>query len=171
MKKGVVIDANILAGYFQEAVIESGHNLTGSPTGIFSALGDALTGYLDESNIIEYEYEQCVEKEWLKEWLSEQLQADKFQTIKPAQCRELCKLLHNNGLTHTRDFIYIKVAVNIESQNENYIITEDLDFFDPSRKNCSSKERRRILTKGSGPIKKILKKRAGVIVSCVRNFG
>jgi hypothetical protein len=62
-----------------------------------------------------------------------------------------------------KDHKWIRLALGSGSE---LIVTDDIDLFDPTRKNCCSEEKNAIKRNGTGPISKFLKKTYGVSICC-----
>jgi hypothetical protein len=170
----VIIDANVVAGYYKESVlgIEIGlnNNLTASAIPLFDGLGSVDVCYLDDGNMIENEWRAPVSREWFDAWFADLLSTGKAQLITASGCPALEKRLHTNGFpkSRNRDMWYVRVSRAVLDTNGSAnirLFTEDIDFYDPRKKVGESKTRTSILQKGSGPISKLLRKESIIVTA------
>lgn len=156
----IVIDANVLKGYYDALFTESHLN----PTLIFERLGQDIV-YLDEGGQIKQEWRNVVEPEWFDGWYAQQLSTGHLQLI-PAETHPklLKKLVTEFGFPRSRDQWYIRVAKTVfDYFEECTLITEDGDFYDPKQKASSKCEK-------NAPVAKFLRKKEGIIVQCVVDY-
>jgi len=168
-----VIDANIVKGYYEETVKELTTNLTHSTIGIFQALGNECYAYLDEGGQVKAEWSSGIDPEWFQEWYSELLLEGCIYEIVVNNCPELRKRLRQKGFPDsTRDKWYIKTCSAVtDNKKIVHLISEDLDFYDPTKKNTlHGVARLNFLRKEDGPVPKILKKYNNIHVKCVANL-
>lgn len=167
----LVIDANILKGYFEETQIGSSPELTHSPQALFQRLGKGDTGYLDEGGQIQHEWRNVVDPEWFDKWYRDLLRQDGLSLIPvkpyPALRSSLGKLgFPNKG----RDIWYVRTAKAVyEAFDSVVLVSEDLDFYNPKEKKGDHQRRLKILLAGNGPVVKHLRKEK-IDVVCVANY-
>jgi hypothetical protein len=165
----LVIDAQIVGGFYKESVLDCEHDCTASPSALFSRLGDLDLGFLDDGNQIEAEWRRVAEIEWFDSWLADRFVAGAVCYVKTAVYPHLIKHLCSScGFpAKGRDSWYVRTAKTVvDSHNaEVALITEDLDFFNPKAKGGAG-NRKSVLTSGKGPVEKALKKE-GVLVRTV----
>ena len=162
----LVIDANIVKGYYQEIVlgldvVNRPDGLMASPSPIFDQLGSTLTCYLDEGGIIEYEWRGVVENEWFFSWFGDMLVNGSIQKLPTNKDKAIENKIIDKGFPASRDHRYVQVAaaiIRLELADESYLLSEDLDFYDPTKKSGKASTRKKILELGRGPVSKILKK-------------
>lgn len=167
----IVIDAEIIKGYFEETVLQIETSLTSSVGGIFARLGEQDTAYLDDGGQIEHEWRNLVSPEWFDAWYAQQL--NEGHAV-PVPISDSCNLLRRKleqdcGFPRrSRDFWYIKTAKTVTDKRSKAVIaTEDLDFFDPTEKESASKTREKILRSSTGPVVRILARELILIKSVV----
>ena len=155
----VVIDAQIVCGFFRESVLSQNTELTGSTLPIFDRLGNGDIVYLDENSKIENEWRGIVDNEWFDAWYPELLISGKAQLIKVRKNQGVSKqLLKNNFPTHSKDAWYVLTAINVkEMTHRASLLSEDLDFYAPKEKGCKKDRRLRILLTCSGKMAKYIK--------------
>lgn len=167
----LVIDANIVKGFYETSVlgIEDIH-LTGSPLFIFQRLTRHDHAFLDDQGHIKHEWRNVVDPEWFDVWFARLLAQDILSLIPVQSFSKLRKQLGTMGFPTkgSKDFWYIKTAKSVVLDFDHAILlSEDLDFHDPSVKGQSSSRRQKILTDGNGHIAKLLQKRESIFVMCV----
>ncbi|WP_321417955.1 hypothetical protein [uncultured Desulfobacter sp.] len=124
----MIIDANIITGYYQECVLGRETNLSGS-TEFINELTYKKPLYLDSSHIIESEWSNCNQPEWFDAWLADILGSGIARYIDPVNCTQLKPLLKKHGFPTGRDIYYIRTAIAVQRQQTNATIkTEDIDF-------------------------------------------
>ncbi len=167
----VVIDANRIAGYFKESVLELNTDLTDKATYIIDRPENQDQVYLDINGNIEKEWESVVDSEWFSVWFARLLIDEKAYCIEVDLYSFLCKKLRLLGFPRSRDIWYIRTAKEISNnQSRAYIISEDIDFFDPSKKCSSSSSRLTILKNRRGPICKYLDKNENILVNSIYSY-
>ena len=134
----LVVDANVLKGYFEETVIGSPHSLSDSAVGIFEADSSCVVLYHDDGGIVEQEWRQLVEPEWFSAWLARLYTEDRLKTIARAQCPQIKACLKTAGFpVRSRDFTYIRTAEAVGSAHANSsIVSDDMHFFNPKKAKC-----------------------------------
>ncbi len=146
----IVIDANIVAGYFKESVlgiaIGPKNDLTGSVIPLFEGLGTIDVCYLDDGKIIESEWRGPVSTEWFDVWFARLLADGKAQLIPASRCPSLEGRLFTTGFPkhRNRDAWYVRVCKAVLAKfptSSVPLITEDIDFYDPRLKGCAAKTR------------------------------
>lgn len=174
----IVIDANVVAGYYKESVlginVGPDNDLTDTTIPLFARLGDLDVCYLDDGKIIESEWRGPVDREWFDAWFAELLISGKAQLIPAPVCLVLERRLFTSGFPRrrSRDMWYVRVCIGLLTVGHAVnipLITEDIDFYDPSRKRGDSRTRRALLQTGSGPINRLLR-REGVLVRAICNY-
>lgn len=162
----MLIDANVFKGYYQIEIGKS-HVLCGCPKQLFETTSSDNPVYYDNSGIVEFEWRNVVDYEWFEAWLSGRLQEGSIQFIEAAKNIALEKRLLGCGFPNGRDIVYVRLGLAVTTKKgECSFYTEDMDFYDPTLKNCTSTKRLKMLKSSSGPVAKILAKH-GVNVACV----
>jgi hypothetical protein len=168
----IVVDANIVKGYFDIAVKGGETALTSSPIEIFDNMPDSQVIYIDDSGQIEYEWRKVCEGEWFDGWLPRLFQEDKVREIPCKTCSMLKRRLREIGFpVNTKDFWYIKTAKSaVDIADMISLITEDMHFFEPSLCGGSSNTRERIILDGSTRLTRYLRDQEGIQIVCVMNY-
>lgn len=176
----LVIDAQLVKGFFSESVhkldVVGPDGLTGSPSVILSKLGTKHTCYLDDEGHIQHEWRSLVDGEWFDSWFADLLISGAAQKLPSPVNTQIETQLRNKGFPQTRDKRYVRVAAEViraKLSTKSYIVSEDLDFFDPKKKkSAKSVTRRKILAAATGPVRKVLKKHNILAVAlCHECFG
>ena len=168
---GIVIDANIISKFYKEFIIDEGD------------LYDLINWILDNCGVV---FTDLIYHEWIstcnnyviKEWITDGLKLGKIRYTNPQLDRAIIKKLHINlGLPKKKngkkshDIEYIKCA-NVTLTK--YILTDDIDFFDPKLKNAKGKKKIDAKINRNGKLCRFLLKelkiRVGTPHHCVNDF-
>lgn len=171
----IVIDAQIVKGYFQEIMGISQSDLTGEATPIFNRIGQTDHVYLDENGQIKNEWRNTVDPDWFEAWYPTLLRDGGAYEIPIQTCEHIKKRLISFGFpsrgSSSKDIWYVRVGKAVTNLfSRTIIITEDLHFYDPPKKGCSSKERMKILHSGRGPVSNYLERNENIGIRCVANY-
>jgi hypothetical protein len=168
-----VIDANVFHAFFYETFEGKPHGeRTGSALQIFGTLGNKLVAFLDTGKIIESEWRQvCVgASEWFNAWLEDSLIQGHIFEVESSTDKNLSKRYCAAGFPRGRDICYVRVAhglTQICKRTNPWLVAEDIDFFDPTKKAAGKKAA--VLKAGQGPIAKLLRD-DGIRVACIKTF-
>lgn len=167
----VIIDANVVKGFFQRSILGQDTDLTGCPVDALSCLTVDNFAIIDDGNMIFSEWRSVVDKEWFDPWIAKMLIDDLVHFIKVRADADISRQLRALGFPNSRDIWYIRTACSASSQfGKSCLLTEDIDFFSPKDKKNDSKRRSDILTSCSGPVAKFLRKSCNVNVMSVAGF-
>lgn len=157
----MVIDANIISKYYKELIVDEGelYNLINC---IFNDFGIAV------SDLILHEWNSTCKNDILSSWITDGIKLGKIKYVDPSLDRNIIKKLHinyglpkkNNGKT-SRDIEYIKCA-NVTSIK--YILTYDIDFFDPRLKTAHERTKKNAKENRTGRLCRFLEKELNIIV-------
>lgn len=167
----LVIDAQVVCGYFKETVLEIESPLTEKAKLIFERVGVEDRAFLDETGHIEHEWRNVVEPEWFEPWYASLLNEGATQ-IPTRTCQALRRKLEQLGFPRgSRDIWYVRTAkAVVDRYDRAVIVTEDMDFYDPTQKQCNAKRRCRILLSGDGQVARYLYRREHVDIKCVASY-
>jgi len=174
----IVIDANIINGFYKEDVLGIPSTLTGSVVEMFTrSQNQGSVICLDEGGQIESEWRNVVPDDWFDVWYSKLLVEDKAIIVPVHTCHQLLNQLWRLGFPRSRDKWYIRTAKTVvdykKGQDEDILcvlITEDLDFYDPSKKKTANAQQRvQVLKFGRGCIADKLYLES-ILVTCVQNL-
>jgi len=156
MGDGVVVDANIIASYFQEYGKETG-DIYSLIEKILKSCGIAIT------DLLENEWKSTCGDQMFLIWFTDNLRDDYIQYVNPSINREILKKIHIKfGLPRDgHDKELIKVA-NVTTYR--YILTYDIDLFDPKKKQASIKEKERIKKERDGALCQFLRNKLKITV-------
>ena len=149
---GLIVDANIVKGYFQDSVLGKGHDLTESAKPIFDPSFREHPIYVDDKAKLHFEWRSVVETEWLDIWYADLVRDDVVREIVSPPDKALRKQLAELGFpAKGRDIWYARVS-NAVSRTVGFaiLVSEDLDFYEPKEKGCKSERRKDILLKELG---------------------
>jgi len=167
-----VIDANIIAQFHREYCGADSCALTGKVSPVFKKLGESLFAFVDDQGHIKNEWENTVHAEWLKHWYKELLRTGKLYEIpiNNLHCR-LKRKLAQLGFPRSKDFWYIRTYLEVCPKDEkcDYLLTEDIDFYDPKQKSkLHGKKRLDFIQNHKGTLFNFLK-REKIHITCVIN--
>jgi len=160
-----VLDANCWAAYAQETL----ENRTGF--GVLAFNNAARDGKIafDDGDLIIQQYRQCRsgQEGLLNVFIEEMTTLGRLRLVQPLSDAAFYKELKAWGLPKG-EHIFFRVAA---ASSPTKLISDDIDFFDPSKKSCSAKVRQRCKVSGSSPICKNMKKNYGTEVVWLEAFG
>jgi rRNA-processing protein FCF1 len=160
---GVVVDANVISNYIQESIQESGDIFQLIEKILVSSYGLAI------SDKIEREWKNTTGNLYFDTWFAEQLKNGRIHYIeKPELNDAIRKRIHNiYGLPRRgHDIEYIKTA---NKTIKKYILTNDIDFYDPKKKQSSVVEKEKIKNQRCGDLCRYLRKELDIIVGLPRH--
>lgn len=169
----VVIDANVFHAFFYETFENKAHpERTASAMPIFQLLGSRVVGFLDNGTIIENEWRQvCLgAAEWFTAWLDHAFLEGLVYEVEASTDKNLSKRYCTAGFPRGRDICYVRVAHGLTQvcrRTSPWIIAEDVDFFDPTKKAAGKKVN--VLKAGKGPVARLLRD-DGIHVACISTF-
>jgi hypothetical protein len=168
----LVIDANVFEGYYKEEILGLADNqLTGSAKDIFNRLGIEDITFFDNKGNIKDEWRRLSDPEWFESWYPSLLMNESAYEIEVESCSELKKQLSKFGFPNSKDFWYIKTAKSVTKKVKKvFIITEDLDFYNPKMKKTCRKTRNHILTNKCDPVARYLQKKEGIIINSIATY-
>jgi hypothetical protein len=156
----VTIDANIVKALHHEALgLE--HDCSGMAEPVFRHLqkhGWRIA--LDDGDHIKHEWSACVDPEWFTDWFFSITSTYNVAIIKPDKCADLVKKLYIDcGFPRSRDVWLVRVAVSESSNHSSLLLSEDMDFREPSQKLAPSRVRSRYIRgEMRGSVSKVLRK-------------
>jgi hypothetical protein len=168
----LVIDAQVVCSYFKETVLELDTWLTERAERIFERVGDEDQAFLDDRGMIEYEWREIEDREWFDVWYARLLQTGGAVQVPVQTCNALIRQLNGRGFPKgSRDIWYVRTAKAVVDEFDRAIIlTEDLDFYDPTQKRATANRRKRVLLSGDGTIARYLDRNENITVKCVAAY-
>jgi hypothetical protein len=160
-EKGVAVDAVIISHYIKEYVQETGPllELVDRMLARFGMVVD------DKSKIIS-EWGQHSLKPVFTEWVTDKLKNGYVRKVHACLPPDAVKKIHTHyGLPtqRSRDIEYIRCA-NVTTTR--YILSEDIDFFDPKAKGGSATRKRKARDERCGALCNFLRKKLNITVGC-----
>jgi len=156
MGDGVVVDANIISSYLQEYGEETG-DIYGLIEKILKNCGIAIT------DLVEHEWRSTSGSQLFEEWFISNLLDNYIQYVKPHIDRQILKKVHNDfGLPKKGGDKDLLKAANVTTYR--YILTNDIDLFDPKKKSAPRKEKERITKGRRGRLYQFLRKELKITV-------
>lgn len=167
----IVVDAQLVSGYFREDVLDEGPPYTGSMKAVIDKFGIMDVGCIDADGHIEQEYREVVDPDWFEAWFGERLEVGDFVSVPVASCADLIRKLTNDfGFPKRgRDRRYVALARTlVERENGSpVLLSEDLDFYSPKEKKAGAKRRAALLKGHKAPVATYLRKQEGILVRSV----
>lgn len=160
-----VVDANVI-NLFQDERINDKLEFGAATIEKCSKLGFIA---LDEQGHCQQEWLECAGGTFplaLSDWIAEMMRMGLIRLIR-YNCSSMHQELSSLGVPK-KDHKWVRLA---RSSNSNDIVTDDIDLFDPAKKNsASSAAKQKIKLAGKGPVQKTLKKKYNINVSCPEKF-
>lgn len=168
----ILVDANVFKGYVMEEILDLDHGLTDSPMDIFT--NDNIVICFDEKDQIKTEYTNLVKQSLAEEIIIDMLNRGKIRLTKHIIDQGLEHALKSKGFDfNSRDKWYIRVALYAKNTNASrriYIVSEDIDFYNPQKKECCSEERFILIRDKNSPLSKYLINQAKICPVCVETY-
>lgn len=158
MKK-TVIDTNCLVGFFRSLLSDNADDYRKA---VDKAMQRGIIAIDDKGHAIHEYDEACRPKAasiGLKDWVYERIREKKV--LEFAMDRSEEKNLKNNFGLPKKDCKWVSIALGASG---NVIVTEDIDLFDPKKKNLSGEHREKVMEWNIGALSKHLKKKKGIFV-------
>lgn len=156
-----VVDANAIHAFQQERIKESPGVAHAAIEAIFSAHCIAL----DVEKLCYQEWIDCAGGSFpfaLIDWISDNLVAGRINLFELAS--NACKRqLSGFGLPQ-KDHKWVRLSIGCGGRK---LVTEDIDFFDPTKKSAKAHVKQQLRDSRSGPCAKGLRKDFGVDVMCL----
>jgi len=165
----LILDTNVLCCYYKEFVLEKDFCLTDSTIKIINSKYQIV---LDNNGLIEQEWKNTIDPNWVDSWVIDKIYKNELILIKVLNFPELCRSLYSLGMPiKSKDIKYIKLAKSTVDHFSccTVIISEDIDLYNPKKKNCNKSERLNIIKSKNNPIQKLMKSH-NIIICCVLNF-
>lgn len=115
---------------------------------------------LDEGELCLQEWAACAGGSFplnIRDWAADQMVVGKIRNF-PLCSNTIRKELLSIGLPQD-DHKWVRLSIGCEGR---VIVTDDIDFFDPTKKNASAATKEKIKSSGSGPCSKKLSKKFGI---------
>ncbi len=165
-----IVDANVFQAYYQKNLGLVLPEVTEDPTKLFeNFLKGIFKIYFDEGTHIKSEWEAVVEREWFGRWFQKLLTEGDVHFVKLTRC-DFIKHIQGLGFPTTKDIRYLQAAKSVTSIGGNvFLVTEDIDFYEPKLKLAGLKKRHKIMKNGSTKITNFLRKKQNINVNCISN--
>jgi len=154
MEDGVVVDANIIADYCHESIVETGD--------IYDLIEKILKNCsIAITELIEQEWYNTCGSQLFDVWFTDNMRDGYIQYVEPYLNPHILKKIRNKFGLPGRDKELIKAA-NVTTYK--YILTNDIHLFDPKKKTASIKEKERIKKGRKGGLCQFLRKELKITV-------
>jgi len=166
----VVVDANVVKGLMQ-AQQQSSHDCSGDPVAAFELITDkGAEVRLDEGGQILSEWQGCTQKEWFDLWYSDFVSSTNVRPATVTMHQALLNELTNTfGFPRSRDRWLLRTALSAATDGSCELLTDDMDYFDPTKKGQPKERDRHLSGKPVGAVRRRLR-RVNVEVLSVRLF-
>lgn len=156
-----VVDANCFSDYVDEFVAKA----PATGTELFTRVLKYGGVLLDDEGRIRQQYidmKKPYAQELFNAWFERTVLAGALRLVKIAGKTNLFKEFSDLGVPKS-EHVYFRVAVH---GGAAFLVSKDVDFFDPAKKGVNAEKRQQILMKADGPVCKHVKKVHGVAICC-----
>jgi len=171
----VVIDANVVAYYYREKVKCHSPPGTGPAEQVIQRLGPLDTAIIDSGGRIKAEWgdDRRVDEDWFGNWYEDQLIVGGVSIKEVDDCKDLIRHLADKcGFPERKEnrwYLCVARALSTEQGGRVVLVTEDVDFFDPTDKG-RSQHRDRTLDRQTGCVTRYLLRKEGIVVRTIKGF-
>jgi hypothetical protein len=169
----IVIDSQIVKGYYMESFLASDAGLTADTVSLFMRIGTEDKVFLDSGGHIKAEWKALVDPDWFDAWYPSLLIEGGADEIEVGTYSSTLKALGAIGfpVRSSKDVWYIRTAMAIVGKfGRSALIAEDIHFFEPSKGACRGKARRKILVCRTGSVCRLLSNREKIEVHCIATY-
>lgn len=168
----IIIDANVMLGFYREHHGKGDHELTGEVSPIIDGIGVHDDLWLDEEQRIEGEWRSVVsDDEWMDGLFFDAVSRFSVSTLPVGTHYQLVRrLVCDFGFPKgSRDRWYIATAASLRDAGrcEPVIISEDMHLHDPKKGHLSGAARQAFLVDGKGKMRMALARKHKIHVRCV----
>ena len=159
MADGVTVDANVMKKFNRDFLAHEDSSLT-----ILIEQTLTLHGIvIDIGDKVQHEWFTQCPSALFKEWFVQNMKLGRIRMVKPFIAEQHKReLLTKLGFPKRGyDLTYVAVA-NVTQKR--YIVTEDIDFFDPTKKHAENQTKEKIKRERSGPVCRYLRREMGIVV-------
>lgn len=157
------VDANAINAFQQERI----KSCPGEAHEAIEAITQQHCIALDEERQCLQEWIDCAGGKFpfaLLDWIADQAASGRVRYYGLSD-RGCCRLLKQHGLP-TKDQKWVRLAIGCGGRR---LVSGDIDFFDPSKKNASAETKAKLRSARRGPLRKLLKKEFDVEVMCLEH--
>jgi hypothetical protein len=169
----LVIDADVVNGYYRESVRGDAPMLTAATIPLFDGLGQTDVAIVDLGGQIENEWGASVDPDWFRAWYANLLADGAIRVLDVGTFAPVIERLQKDcGYPKSRDRWYVRTACQaVETDSATaVIVSEDLDFYEPSMKAAGAKRRDQILANQRGCVADYLRKYEDIVVQTVKCY-
>jgi hypothetical protein len=157
----VAVDANMMVQFQRERVLQT----YGQASTCLDRILMNTYLALDEGDLCVIEYYQSLPgalSEEIKSWITQKINDGKLRLLPFGNYQQAVQRCKQAGLPR-KDHRWIKLCTH---DCVTHLLTDDIDFYDPTAKNGSQSEKARAKIKRKGKMLKIVEKEAKVNVFC-----
>jgi hypothetical protein len=162
MTKGTVIDANCWAKYCDDIL----HRAEGEGFRVFEKAKTKGAILLDGGDLIATQYKQTSGQTVFETFFNEGVVTGAIKLVKAEANAELRKKLVQLGVPKY-EHIFFKTAI---SGQASYLVSEDIDFFDPRLKLAQENAKEAARRNKNSPVPKAFRKEHNFEICCVAVF-
>jgi hypothetical protein len=152
LSDGVTVDANVMAGFTKSLISETSTDAYKIVERIKAGQGFAI----DVGDLIKTQWFETCGRAVFGQWFVSQLQTGRIRMVTPLLANNHKRCLRKDcGMPMRGEVIYVSVAA---ATTIRYIVTEDIDFWEPSAKRRDEKSKARIRTRREGAVCRYLSK-------------
>lgn len=161
MKDGVTIDACVMRDFMEEFLA----NVMGTSRVLVEDVTAGVGLAIDQGGKIKHEWLTTCQSPYFREWYAKQLYMGRIAEITPSIPEQHKKALLGLGLPPDGfDKVYIAVANNTRTR---YIVSCDMDFFDPKLKKGDERAKSRARDDRRGAVCHYLRREMNIVVGTV----
>lgn len=166
------LDANVISSFYAEAVGHSSKCTAPAADLIQSAKGAGEPClFMDDGGKMQHEYEECCSVEWVRVLIEDLLIEGVLVAISAKKVDIIAKQLDKIGMPKSRDRWYIwtaHAALDYFGVSSAQIVSEDLDFFEPTFKQQVAGDMRRKILLNDRSVMQIALRKHQIYVRAVR---
>lgn len=159
MSDGIVVDANVMQGFTRSRIIETASD----DRTVVELIAESHSFAIDVGGKMQNQWLETCGATYFGEWF--------FQNLREGVIKPVAAKLHEShkkklaiecGMPQKREIFYVAVAVVTQKR---YIVTRDMDFWEPKDKESDSGTREKIQLSRKGCVCRYLRKTLGVTVA------
>lgn len=159
LSDGVVVDANVMAGFTKNRISET----TSDDSAIVDLIVASSSFAIDDAGKMQNQWFETCGHTYFGEWFIQQVKDGVVKSVSAKlQESHKKKLTIECGMPQKSELFYVAVAA---ATQKRYIVTRDIDFWEPKHKKSDSGTREKIQLERKGCVCRYLQKTLKVSVA------